>query len=153
MKRSSTVILRLVIISIALLALLICGVMVPELIRGQVGGYAPILIGMYLSVIPFFIALYQALKLLGAIDKNEAFSIQSVVSLKKIKYSAAIISALYAIGLPYIYIVADRDDAPGVIVIALAIIGGSFTVAVFAGVAQKLFQNAIDIKSENDLTV
>ncbi len=48
----------------------------------QTGYYSPILIGMFVPAIPFFIALYQALKLLNYIDKNEAFSGLSIRALK-----------------------------------------------------------------------
>jgi hypothetical protein len=55
--------------------------------------------------------------------------------------------------MPYIFYVADRDDAPGVSVIGFIIIFASFVIAVFAAVLERLLQNAIEIKSENDLTV
>ena len=48
---------------------------------------------------------------------------------------------------------AEIDDAPGIIVIGLVIIFASMVIAVFAAVLQRLLQEAIDIKSENDLTV
>lgn len=48
---------------------------------------------------------------------------------------------------------AERDDAPGIIVIGLIIIFASMVIAVFAAVLQKLLKEAIAIKSENDLTV
>ena len=57
----------------------------------------PIVIGMYVSVIPFFVALYQAFKLLSYIDRNQAFSELSVKALKKIKFCALTISGLYVV--------------------------------------------------------
>jgi capsular polysaccharide biosynthesis protein len=45
------------------------------------------------------------------------------------------------------------DDAPGAIVIGLVIIFASIVIAVFAAVLEKLLRTAIDIKSENDLTI
>lgn len=51
------------------------------------------------------------------------------------------------------YLFADKDDAPGVIVIGLVIIFASIVIGVFAAVLQKLLKEAIDIKLENDLTV
>lgn len=113
----------------------------------------PIVIGMYVSAIPFFIALYQAFKLLSYIDKNKAFSELSVKALKKIKYCAMTISGLYVVILPFVYIVAELDDAPGLIIIGMVPIFASMVIAVFAAVLQRLLQEAIDIKSENDLTV
>ncbi|MDF2534671.1 MAG: hypothetical protein K0R18_828 [Bacillales bacterium] len=113
----------------------------------------PIVIGMYLSVIPFFIALVQAFKLLGYIDKNQAFSALSVNALKNIKFCANTISVLYALIIPFVFLVADYDDAPGLIIIGMVPIFASMVIAVFAAVLQRLLQEAIDIKSENDLTV
>ena len=112
-----------------------------------------VLIDLYASAIPFYFALYQAFKLLSYIDKNKAFSELSVKALKKIKYCAITISILYVLGMPLFYLIAEKDDAPGVIVIGLVIIFASMVIAVFAAVLQKLLQEAIDIKSENDLTV
>jgi Protein of unknown function (DUF3036). len=113
----------------------------------------PLLTGMYMAAIPFFVALYQALRLLSFIDKNEAFSELSVRALKKIKYCAATISILYVAVMPLFYLMAQEDDAPGIVVIGLVITFASIVIAVFAALLQKLLKNAIDIKSENDLTV
>ncbi|SEQ78697.1 DUF2975 domain-containing protein [Piscibacillus halophilus] len=113
----------------------------------------PILMGMYISVIPFYIALYKAFKLLNYIDNNKAFSQISVNALKNIKYCAITISSLYVVILPFVYLVAEKDDAPGLIIIGMIPIFASMVIAVFAAVLQKLLQEAINIKTENDLTV
>lgn len=76
----------------------------------------------------------------------------SVRVLKKIKYCAITISCLYVVGMPLFYLMAERDNAPGIIVIGLITIFASMVIAVFAAVLQKLLKEAIDIKSENDLT-
>ena len=83
--------------------------------------YIGILIVMYVSVIPFFVALYQAFKLLSYIDKNQAFSDLSVKSLKKIKYCAITISGLYVVVLPFVFIFADLDDAPGLVIVGMVL--------------------------------
>jgi len=154
MKRGSTIFLRGVVITIGLIVLALCIFVLPEGIASDnVGGYRPILLGMYVSAIPFFIALYQTLKLLDYIDMNKAFFQGSVRALNCIKYCGLVVGGLYAAGMPYIYMVADRDDAPGVVALGLVITFASFIVATFAAVLQKLIQSAIDIKLENDLTV
>ncbi|MFD3203270.1 DUF2975 domain-containing protein [Bacillus sp. LR_5] len=112
-----------------------------------------VFIYLYVTAIPFYFALYQAFKLLSYIDKNKAFSGLSVRALKNIKYCAVTISIFYAAGMPVFYLIAEIDDAPGIIVIGLVIIFASMVIAVFAAVLQKLLKEAIDIKSENDLTV
>lgn len=112
-----------------------------------------ILIVMYVSVIPFLLALFQALKLLSYIDSNNAFSELSVKALKNIKNCATIISLLYVVGLPLFYVVGEVDDAPGVILIGMSFIFAPMVVTVFAAVLQKLLKNAIDIKNDNDLMI
>jgi biotin transporter BioY len=112
-----------------------------------------VLIYLYVTALPFYFALYQAFRLLNYIDQNKAFSELSVNALKLIKYCAVTISVLYAAGMPLFYLMAEIDDAPGIIVIGLVIIFASMVIAVFAAVLQKLLKEAIDIKSENDLTV
>ncbi len=155
-KRGSTHFLRFVIFLIGAAVLAICIFGLPVLIRSEMGGdfdYGYIFVGLYVTAVPFFCALYQSLRLLSYIDRNAAFSGLSVKALKNIKYCALTISAMFAVGQPYVFYVADRDDAPGAVLIGFIIIGASFVIAAFAGVLQKLLQNAIDIKSENDLTV
>lgn len=110
-------------------------------------------IDLYAAAIPFYFALYQAFKLLSYIDHNKAFSKLSVRALKNIKYCAITISILLAAGMPLFYLIAEMDDAPGIILIGLVLIFASMVIAVFAAVLQRLLQEAIDIKSENDLTV
>lgn len=55
--------------------------------------------------------------------------------------------------LPFVFLVAQLDDAPGLVIVGMVPVFASMVVAVFAAVLQKLLKNAIDIKSENDLTV
>ncbi|MEG6586794.1 DUF2975 domain-containing protein [Dendrosporobacter sp. 1207_IL3150] len=157
MKRETLFLkLAVILIGVPILALCIWGL--PWLIKNPVNPvYAhmiyPIVIGMYVSAIPFYIALYQALKILSYIDKNNAFSKLSVKALAIIKYCAVTISTLYVVMLPFVFFVAEKDDAPGLIIFGMVPILASMVIAVFAAVLQKLLKNAIDIKLENDLTV
>jgi hypothetical protein len=60
---------------------------------------------------------------------------------------------MYTAGIPYIYNVAQKDDAPGVAAIGFILILAPLVVAAASGVFQNLLQNVLDIKSENELTV
>jgi hypothetical protein len=154
MKKGSTLFLKGVVVMIGVGVFALCVFVLPRIIGTfDMGGYDPILLGMYVPAIPFFVALCQALLILNNIDKNNPFSDSSVKAFKYIKYSALSICGLYAAGLPYIFHAAQGDDAPGVVAIALIIIFASFVIATFAAVLQKLLQNVLDIKSENELTV
>jgi len=160
MKRGTTLFLKFAVILIGLPILAVCIFLVPGIANYAAELYPDhtylrylVLIDLYAAAIPFYIALYQAFQLLGYIDKNKAFSELSVGALKNIKYCAAAISILYAAGLPLFYLVAEKDDAPGIIVIGMVMSFASIVIAVFAAVLQRLLQEAIAIKSENDLTV
>lgn len=160
MKRGSTLFLKIAVILIGIPILALCIFLVPEIANFAAELYPDIasmkylvLIDMYAAAIPFYFSLYQAFKLLSCIDKNKAFSKISVRALKNIKYCAITISSLYVVGMPLFYLMAEKDDAPGIIVLGMIIIFASLVIAVFAALLQKLLKNAIDIKSENDLTV
>ncbi|MBE7096762.1 hypothetical protein CN558_19490 [Bacillus wiedmannii] len=160
MKQGSTLFLKTAIILIGIPVFALCIFLIPN-----IGNYAAdlypdiayikylVLINLYATVIPFYFALYQAFKLVSYIDKGNAFSKLSVRALKKIKQCAITISVLYVVGMPLFYLVAERDDAPGIIIIGMILIFSSMVIAVFAAVLQRLLKDAIDIKSENDLTV
>lgn len=153
MKKGSTLFLKIVVALIGAVVLAL-GVSFTIAAAGEEGKmYVPMLIVMYATAIPFFFALYQALKLLSHIDKNKAFSELSTHALKKIKYCAIAISSLYAAGMPLLINVADKDDAPGVVGFGIIFIFVSIIIATFAAILQKLVQKGLDIKSENELTV
>lgn len=160
MKRGSTLFLKIAVVLIGIPILALCIFLVPEIANFAADLYPNItyikylvFIDFYAAAIPFYFALYQAFKLLSYIDRNSAFSDLSVRALKTIKYCAITISILYVIGLPLFYLIAEMDDAPGVIVIGMFLIFAPMVIAVFAAVLQRLLQEAIHIKSENDLTV
>lgn len=140
-----TLSVKIIVILAAIAGLAFCIVVLPAaLTSNRVGGYFPILIGMYVTAVPFFFALFQGLRLMSSLERHEGISEKAVMSLKYIKYAAAVIAALYAIGLPYIYIVADRDDAPGVILLALFVIFVSLAVAVVSALYQRRVHQAVE---------
>ncbi len=158
MKQGTTLFLKVAVILIGVPVLALCIFGLVWLAKNPVNpNYAyilyPIVIGIYLSVLPFLFALYQAFKLLNYIDMNNAFSDLSVKALKNIKYCAFTISILYVVMMPFVYLFAEKDDAPGLIIIAIVPIFASLVIAVFAAVLQRLLEEAIEIKAENDLTV
>ncbi len=161
MKRGSTLFLRIALIIIGGVILAFCIFGLPSMWKGGPAEFPQVtstirlmVVVTYISAIPFYFALYKGWQLLGYIDKNTAFSQKSVDALRKIKYSAVMISILHLASMPFFFAFADSDDAPGVVLIGGAIfIATPLVIAVFAAVLQKLLQNAIDIKSENELTV
>ncbi len=153
MKKGSTLFLKAVVLLGALAVLVLCVFLTYQLFTVRMGGYFPIVVGMLIAAVPFFIGVYQTFKLLIYIDTNKAFSNMSIKALEIIKKCGIAISLCYGIGMPYIFWVAERDDSPGVVMLGLIFTFAPMAVAVFAGVLQKLLQSGIDVKSENDLIV
>lgn len=158
MKRSSTVFLKFVLLLIGIVVLTYL------LWFPQTEGRAtnldlisiykdPFIIYIYITFIPFFAALYQSFKLLGYIEQDKVFSEISVNALKNIKYCAVAFIGFIAFALVWIRMMAGDDDPAGAIAIGLIMIFASSVIATGVAVAQRLLQSAVDLKSENDLTV
>ena len=159
-KRASTLFLKAVLILIGCITLVLYVFSFPHVWVGAarewpISAYVlyPGLIGIYATIIPFLLALYQAFRLLQYIDTNNAFSIASIHALRDIKFCAVAMSMLYWVGMPLVFAMADYDDAPGGVLIGAAFASAPLIIATFAAVLQKLVQNALDMKREHDLTV
>lgn len=159
MKRTSIIFLQAVIVLISIVALAIL-IRVP-LTEGRATNldlfsiyFDPFILYGYAASIPFFVALYKAFKLLGYIRQNKVFSSDSVKTLKGIKYCAIILGILIATAGLYIKIFHNKEDDPaGFLAICIVTIFVSIIVATAAAIFEKILQNAIDMKSENELTI
>jgi hypothetical protein len=114
----------------------------------------PFILYGYAASIAFFVALYKAFKLLGYIGQNKVFSSNSVGALKSIKHCAIVLSiSIVAAGI-YVRIFHSKEDDPaGFIAICIVTTFVSVVVATAAAIFEKILQNALDMKSENDLTI
>jgi hypothetical protein len=160
MKHSSTLVLRIVILCLGVPVLALCIFVYPIItLRGSeiLPEFAylrfPYLFALYMASILYFYALYQGFKLLNYIDLNKAFSDLSVKALKNIKNSALLISLILFTFMPIVFHVAQMDDAPGLILFGAAFMCIPLVVSVFAALLEKLLNEAIQIKIENELTV
>jgi hypothetical protein len=159
MKKTSTIFLQAVIVLIGIVALIIL-IRFP-LTEGRAANldlvsiYAdPFILYGYAASITFFVALYKAFKLLGYIGQNKVFSSNSVKALKSIKYCAIVLSVLIAMAGLFIKIFHDKEDDPaGFLAICILTTFIAIVVATAAAIFEKILQNAIDMKSENDLTI
>jgi len=159
MKKSSTIFLQVVIVLIGIVALVVM-IRFP-LTEGRAVNldlfsiYSdPFIIYGYVVSIAFFVALYQAFKLLGYIGKNKVFSLSSVKALRTIKYCAIILSASIVMAVLFIMTSHNKDDDPaGFIAMGILTTFISIVIATAAAVFERTLQSAVDIKSENDLIV
>ena len=159
MKRISTTFLQAVVVLIGIVALALL-IRLP-LTEGRAANldlfsiYSdPFILYGYATSIAFFVALYKAFKLLGYIGRNKVFSSNAVKALRSIKYCALIISALIVLAGLYIRIAHHKDDDPaGFLAMCIVTTFVAIIVATAAAIFEKILQNAIDMKSENDLTI
>ncbi len=159
MKRISTVFLQAVVVLIGLATLAIM-IRFP-LTEGRAANLDlfsiytdPLILYVYASSTAFFAALYKAFRLLGYIGHNRVFSSDSVKALKSIKYCAIALGVLIVGAGMYIRIFhSNEDDPAGFLGMCIVTTFAAAVVATAAAVFERLLQNAIDIKSENDLTI
>jgi len=112
----------------------------------------PFLAYAYIASIPFFISLYQAFKVLGYVRQNKTFSPATVKALRTIKYCAIAIIGFVAVSVIFLMF-ADKDDRPAGVFMRILIAFPSIVIATAAAMFERILQNAVDIKSENDLTM
>ncbi len=161
MKKSSTIFLQVVIVLFGI-GTLILMLWEPHLEGRNVNATLfeiyfkdPFLAYAYTASIAFFVALYQSFKLLGYIGRNQVFSEESVKALRTIKYCAMTLVAFIVGAEGYLFFVQRQveEDIAGGVMMGLVMIFISVVVATAAAVFEKLLQKAVEMKSENDLTV
>jgi hypothetical protein len=158
MKRSSTAFLQsvIVLIGIGALALLLWE---PHL-EGrnahatvfEIYFQDPFLAYAYLASIPFFVALYQGFRVLGYAGQNQVFSPAAVKALRTIKLCAIALVGFVA-GAEIFILMQDGEDRAGGVALGVFIAFGSIIMATAAATFERILQTAVDLKSENELTV
>jgi len=114
----------------------------------------PFILYGYAASIVFFVALYNAFKLLGTIGQNNVFSLNAVKRLRNIKLCAILLGILIvAAGLFIGFSHPKEDDPAGFLAICIVTTFVAIVVATAAAIFEKVLQNAVEMKSENDLTI
>lgn len=160
-KRTATIFLQIIIVLVGVIVL--AALLIEPQLEGRNTNSSilqtyftdPFLAYIYLASVPFFVALYQACKSLGYVRENKVFTPAAVQAIRTIKYCALIIAGSTVAADIYIRIAtrSSHDDAAGAVMLGIVIIFVSVVVAAVAAVFEKILQNAVAIKSENDLTV
>lgn len=158
MKKLNCVILQAGILLVVLSILLLCVFWLPataEYFAKDAPEYAylkwPLLMGIYVTVIPFLLGSFEGLRLLSFIQREEAFEVRTVLALRRIKRYAFSVAGLYIVGGFILMSLVDMN--PGIGLMGVLIILASFMISLFAGVLEELIASALRIKTENELTV
>ena len=160
MKKGSTIFLQIVVVALGIgtFSFLLWeprveGVNAHATTLSQIYFDDPFLLYAYSASIFFFLAVYQTFVLLGYIRRNEMFTQHAVKALRIVKYCSMAIVALTAAPVAYLLVVRPGDDIAGGVAMGLFIIFVSAVVVANAAVHEKIWRKAIDMKTENDLTV
>jgi hypothetical protein len=161
MKRNEVVFLQIVIVLIGVtaIALLLWQPQVEGVNKNktnfEIYFQDPFLALVYTGSIPFFVALYQAIRALWHVGRNQVFSTEVVKALRIIKYCALAIIGFVVLEELYILLSGSRDEEnPGVpLFLGMLIVFPSIVVAAVAAMFERILQNAVEMKSENELTV
>lgn len=150
--------LRVSVAVVALIILLLCIFWLPYMARISAEQNVelaylryPVLFGMYITTIPFYLGIFHTFKLLSLISKNTAFTEKAYKSLAKINRYTIIEIVLYFIGM--IFLALSKALHPGVFILGSVIIFACFIISVFASVLKALLTKVIEIKNENDYTI
>lgn len=112
----------------------------------------PFLAYAYVASIPFFVGLYHAIKVLGFAGHSTEISPSAVRSVRTIKY-CAIALIVFVAGAELFILSNDEDDRAGGVMMGVFIAFAAIVVASAMAVLERTLQKAVDMKSENDLTV
>jgi hypothetical protein len=109
----------------------------------------PFLAYAYTGSIAFFIALYQAFKLLGYAGRGEVFTQRSVRALRTIRHCAMTLVGFLAGAEAYFFLVQrGREDIAGGVMMGLFLIFASVVAATTAAVFEETLESAAVLKSE-----
>jgi hypothetical protein len=108
----------------------------------------PFLAYAYIGSVAFFVALFQAFKVLGYVGQNKVFSPDAVRALRTIKYCGITLVAMIGGAVAYLMIaVRGKDDIAGGVAMGLFLIFVSVVIATAAALFERRLRNAVDIKS------
>ncbi len=114
----------------------------------------PFIIYSYLSSFFYFKGLYQGFILLSQISNDNLFSAGSVRIVNKIKYCSFLLGILIIIGAIYIRFFNHPEDDPAGFLALSMIMTLIFTaIGTAAFLFERTIQKAVEIKSENELTI
>ncbi len=159
MKKTSTIFLQVVIVLIGIGALAF--MLWEPHIEGrnahatlfQIYFNDPFLAYAYIASIPFFVALYQAFKVLGFVRQDKTLSEATVKALRTIKYCAIAIIGFVAVSVIFIPMSSDNDDRPAGVFMRILITFAAIVIATAAVMFERIVQDAVGVKSGKDLKV
>lgn len=102
-------------------------------------------VGVYAAAIVYFIALYRFMGFIKLCANNDAYSSKSLSTLSCICKCSVIFGILYLFSaMPVVFVVADSEDAPGLILIGLSLDAIPLGIAAFSSLLKGLIAEVTD---------
>ncbi len=111
----------------------------------------PILIFVYCSAVPFYVALHEGVGICGSILNDEPFSERNRTAFKRAGFCALTVSVMYAAGT--LLMVALQVERPIIYVVGVLVTCCALIFALLCAVLNQLLARAIELREENELTV
>lgn len=89
-----------------------------------------VFISIYLVSIPLLTIFYSAIRFMNTIQKHEVYTLKSIHILQVIRVCAFSSTLILSIGSVFLYFIVDFEDAPGVLLIWLIVLGFTFVIGV-----------------------
>lgn len=99
-----------------------------------------VICSFYLMLVPFLLILRNIYKIILNIETNKYYSEETAYHYQMITKFSFIITFLFVVDLPFVYLFVEIEDAPGILFMALIITGAAFTFGVFSSVLKSLLK-------------
>jgi len=81
------------------------------------------------------------------VEKNQLFSLKAVSAFKLLKICAYSISLILLVDLPFLYLIADYDDAPGLLLLGIVIFGISLFISLVISLLKFIVSSKVEIET------
>lgn len=150
--------LKIIIVFAALLGLFLCFVLAPNIGKDTAAMYPevdymfwPCLIFIWITAIPFYIALYKGWLMCKEISKDNSFCLDNAKRLKDIGKLALFESIFYFVGM--IILLNMNLLHPSIFFMMVFIIFVGISIGIVSFALSHLVEKASELKDENDLTI
>ncbi|MDZ4407630.1 DUF2975 domain-containing protein [Bacillus cereus] len=138
--------------------LFLCVYIGPEIAKGFILNseslkvlYKPLVVFIWITGIPFFIALVFGWQICSGIPIDQVFTVENANRLKIISILSMIEGILYVVALCYLFIVGSYHT--NVLIVLLLLLFFAVVSAIFTSLLSYLVRKASEIKENNDLTI
>lgn len=107
-----------------------------------------IIAGLYASAACLLVSLFHGFRFLNSIERSAMVSERSLKAVKAVRNAVIAAGVVHAVLLPFIFLLAERDDAPGLILVGTAPVLAAAVIAAFTGVVHGLFGNVLAMQGK-----